>query len=149
MMANSIKVAIVEDDASWTKLFSAELETEESLTIRTFGTAEDLLADSGFEPQIIVVDYYLNGTVATAMNGMELIRALRVAKPGLPCILLSSKADLTTASRHDDLVECLNSNKAMVPKMLAEGGFFYFMKNSSAPKKMKDLLLKLTRSIEL
>ncbi|MGB0917102.1 MAG: response regulator [Flavobacteriales bacterium] len=148
-MAKSVRIAIVEDDASWLKLLSAELEPESTLSVKKYATAEDLLADAGFEPQIIVIDYYLNGTVATAMNGMELIRALRVAKPGLPCILLSSKADLSTASRHEELVESLTHNREAVPKMLADGGFFYFMKNSSAPKKMKELLLRLTRSIEL
>lgn len=148
-MSKSVNVAIVEDDASWSKILSTELQQEASLSVNTYETAEDLLADSAFEPQVVVVDYYLNGTVATAMNGMELIRALRVAKPGLPCILLSSKADLTTASRHEELVEKLTYQRDMVPQLLADGGFFYFMKNSSAPKKMKDLLVKLTRSIEL
>ena len=148
-MSKSVKVAIVEDDASWTKLLSAELQQETSLLVNTYGTAEDLLADTAFEPQIIVVDYYLNGTVATAMNGMELIRALRVAKPGLPCILLSSKADLTTASKHEELLESLTYDRDKTLRLLADGAFFYFMKNSSAPKKMKTLLLRLTRLIEL
>lgn len=148
-MSKSVNVAIVEDDASWLKLLSVELDTENALKVNTYPTAEDLLADSAFEPQIVVVDYYLNGSVATAMNGMELIRALRVAKPGLPCILLSSKADLTTASKHEELVESLTYNRDKTLQLLADGGFFYFMKNSSAPKKMKDLLIKLTRSIEL
>lgn len=148
-MSKSVNVAVVEDDASWQKVLSTELRSESSLTVNTYETAEDLLADSAFEPQIVVVDYYLNGSVATAMNGMELIRALRVAKPGLPCILLSSKADLTTASKHEQLVENLTYNRDKVTQMLGDGAFFYFMKNSSAPKKMKDLLIKLTRSIEL
>jgi len=139
-MSRIINVAVVEDDASWLKLLTNELGSEPSLSVRTYETAEDLLADESFEPQIIVVDYYLNGSIATAMNGMELIRALRAAKPGLPCILLSSKADLTTASKHEDLVESLTYNREKTLQLLADGAFFYFMKNSHAPKKMKDLL---------
>lgn len=98
-------IFLVDDDA----LFLASLEIDflvhPEYKIRLFATGELCMEQLHTNPDIIVLDYYLDGVEANAMNGMQTLNAIKAQNPGIPVIILSAQDKIEVA------VECMH-NKA-------------------------------------
>ena len=78
-----------------------------------------------------------------------MLKQLRVLYPGLAVIVLSGRADLTSASKTQSLFDALENNPAGVQKLLDEGAFFYVMKDRNAPNKIYEIVDVLVRKVYL
>lgn len=64
--------------------------------IKTFPTGEACLQCAD-QPDVVVLDYYLNSKEKNAANGLDILKELKKRNKSLPVIILSSQKSYTTA----------------------------------------------------
>lgn len=79
-------ILLVDDDAEFAELFSGVLEYTLNLNVLTFLNPLQALTRAVSTP----VDLVVTDTNMPEMNGIELLKALRLAKPSLPVVVLFS-----------------------------------------------------------
>ena len=67
--------------------------------IRSFPTGESCLQSLDEQPDIVVLDYYLNSKEKTAANGIDILKEIKKQNKALPVIMLSSQKSYATASQ--------------------------------------------------
>lgn len=99
MNNEQIKVYLVDDDVLFLELLEIEFNNKTDFTIKTFATGEQCLAGLSLKPDVIVLDYYLNGIDKDAMNGIETLDKIKAINPDIPVIMLSSQDRIDVAVR--------------------------------------------------
>jgi len=92
-----ISIFLVDDDAMYLKLLESELSEKENYAIRAFATGERCLEHLSDKPDIIVLDYFLNGIEKNALNGLETLARIKLTSPQVPVIMLSSQDKIEVA----------------------------------------------------
>ena len=101
-----VKIFLVDDDALYLKVLENDIKNSDDFDIETYSTGEECIANIGNEPDIIVLDYYLDGIDKTAMNGMATLDRIKIEYPKLPVIMLSSQDSIEVA------VDCMHHKAA-------------------------------------
>mgnify|MGYP000898408092 CR=1 FL=1 len=99
-----IKLFLVDDDALYLKLLEIELREHADFEIKTYETGELCVADLTEEPDIIILDYLLDGVDKTAMNGIDTLDKIKAFNPEIPVIMLSAQDKIQVA------VDCMLHN---------------------------------------
>lgn len=94
---NKIKIFLVDDDALYLKSLEIEFLEHADFIIETYPTGELCLKNLSRNPDIIVLDYHLDGIDSTAMNGLETLDKIKAANPDIPVIMLSSQDKIDVA----------------------------------------------------
>jgi len=98
MTANkTITVFLVDDNALYLKTLEATFRSKEYYNIFTFATGELCLEKLSLKPDIIILDYYLNGILKDAINGLETLVKIRLVDPHVPIVILSVENDIEVA----------------------------------------------------
>ena len=99
---NKIKLFLVDDDAVFLKSLEIEFLHYGDFDIETFETGELCLARLDKKPDIIILDYYLDGIITNAMNGIQTLDKIKEFDPLMPVIMLSSqdKIDVAVSCMH-------------------------------------------------
>lgn len=99
---NKIKLFLVDDDAVYLKLMEIEFLQHADFDIETYPTGELCLENLSHNPDIIILDYYLDGVNKDAMNGLETLDKIKALNPGIPVVMLSSqdKIDIAISCMH-------------------------------------------------
>ena len=99
---NKIKIFLVDDDALYLKSLEIEFLQQADFIIETYATGELCIENLTRNPDIIVLDYHLDGIDPTAMNGLETLNKIKAANADIPVILLSSqdKIDIAIKCMH-------------------------------------------------
>lgn len=92
-----IKVFLVDDDALYLKLLEIELLENADFIIETYATGELCIANLSHNPDVIILDYYLDGIEKTAMNGILALDEIKAFNPDIPVIMLSSQDKIEVA----------------------------------------------------
>lgn len=92
-----IKIFLVDDDALYLKLLEIELLEHADFTIETYATGELCVANLSNNPDVIILDYYLDGIDKTAMNGILTLDKIKAFNPEIPVIMLSSQDKIDVA----------------------------------------------------
>ena len=92
-----IKLFLVDDDALYLKLLEIELLVHADFIIETYATGELCIANLSRNPDVIILDYYLDGIDKTAMNGIETLDKIKAFNPDTPVIMLSSQDKIEVA----------------------------------------------------
>ena len=85
------KIFIVDDDEMLTEALQDYLTRKGGHDIKSFQTGEECLKQLSDEPDIIILDYYLNTVHANAANGMEILQSIKKHNPHIHIIMLSSQ----------------------------------------------------------
>ena len=85
------KIFIVDDDIMLTEALSDYLTREVQHQISCFTTGEDCLENINQNPEIIILDYYLNTEKKDAANGMEILKTIKKEHPFVHIIMLSGQ----------------------------------------------------------
>ena len=72
MNHEKIKLFLVDDDAMFLKLLEIEFLYHADFTIETFATGELCMENISHNPDVIILDYHLDGVVKNAMNGIAM-----------------------------------------------------------------------------
>ncbi|MEP7195915.1 MAG: response regulator [Saprospiraceae bacterium] len=94
---NRIKLFLVDDDALFLKLLKIEFLENADFIVETFATGEQCLENIGLEPDIIILDYHLDGITKSALNGLETLDRIKAVKANIPVIILSSQDKIDVA----------------------------------------------------
>jgi CheY-like chemotaxis protein len=92
-------IFVVDDDPMFATLLSDYLDDLGAYQVTTFGTGEDCLARLADQPDAIILDYYLDSTVAGAQNGLEIMQKIHKSYPDLKVIMLSAQEHYGVALR--------------------------------------------------
>lgn len=94
---NKIKIFLVDDDALFLKSLEIEFLQHADFCINTFSTGELCIDNLSMGPDIIILDYHLDGINKTAMNGIETLDKMKALEPEIPVIMLSSQDKIDVA----------------------------------------------------
>lgn len=97
MTTEKIKLFLVDDDALFLKLLEIEFQESADFIIETYATGELCLANLSHYPDVIILDYHLDGIVETAINGIETLDKIKAINPDIPVIMLSSQDKIDVA----------------------------------------------------
>ena len=99
---HKIKLFLVDDDALYLKLLEIDFLQHGDFDIETYPTGEMCLKNLSHNPDVIILDYYLDGVNKNAMNGIETLDKIKAANPNIPVIMLSSqdKIDIAVSCMH-------------------------------------------------
>ncbi len=96
-MKNRIKLFLVDDDIVFLKSLEIEFLQHADFIIETFATGELCLANLSGNPDVIILDYLLDGIDKTAMNGIETLDKIKILNPDIPVVMLSAQDKIDVA----------------------------------------------------
>jgi two-component system, OmpR family, response regulator len=94
---NKIKLFLVDDDVVFLKSLQIDFLQYADFDIETFVTGELCIAHLSNQPDIIILDYLLDGFDKTAMNGIETLDKIKSFDPDIPVIILSAQDKIEVA----------------------------------------------------
>jgi len=97
MVENKIKLFLVDDDAVFLKSLEIEFLQHADFSIETFATGEDCLFALTHKPDVIILDYMLDGVVQNVMNGLEILDKIKAYDPEIPVVMLSAQDKIEVA----------------------------------------------------
>jgi len=99
---NKIRLFLVDDDAVYLKLLEIDFLQHADFSIETFATGELCIENLSHQPDVIILDYLLNGIEKSAMNGIETLDKIKLFNPDIPVVILSSQDKIEVA------VDCMH-----------------------------------------
>lgn len=108
------RILVVEDNAVFQTLILKQLE-HISQEVQVFSTGESFLAELHTAPDLIILDYNLDG----CMNGYDVLKALKKLPFSAPVIFFSTNLELTITSSILKLgvVEYIEKNIFTLPRL--------------------------------
>jgi two-component system, OmpR family, response regulator len=99
---SKIKLFLVDDDTVFLKSLEIEFLQHADFTVRTCSTGEDCMQHISEAPDIIILDYHLDGVNKQAMNGLQTLDEIKHFNRDIPVIMLSSqdKIDVAISCMH-------------------------------------------------
>jgi DNA-binding NtrC family response regulator len=97
MKNEKIKLFLVDDDAVFLKSLEIEFLQHADFIIETFATGELCMKSISHSPDVIILDYHLDGIDKNAMNGMETLDKIKAYNPDIPVVMLSSQDKIDVA----------------------------------------------------
>lgn len=94
---NKIKIFLVDDDALFLKSLEIEFLQHADFTIETYPTGELCIQNLANKPDVIILDYQLDGIQKNAMNGIETLDKIKDFNPDFPVVMLSSQDKIDVA----------------------------------------------------
>lgn len=92
-----IKLFLVDDDALFLKSLEIDFLENADFDIETFATGEICVANLSHNPDVVILDYQLDGIQKGAMNGLETLDKIKAFNPNISVIMLSSQDKIEVA----------------------------------------------------
>lgn len=125
MKTEKLKLFLVDDDALFLKSLEIEFLHQTDFTVETFATGELCLENLSHKPDVIILDYHLNGIEKDAMNGIETLDKIKSINPDIPVVMLSAQDKIDVA------ISCMH-HKAFDYVVKSETAFIRLQKNITA-----------------
>ena len=103
---DKVKLFLVDDDAVSLKLMQIEFLQQTEFEVETYPTGEACVAHLSHNPDLIILDYHLDGIEANAMNGMQTLDKIKAFHQNIPVVMLSSQDKIEVA------VDCMHHKAA-------------------------------------
>jgi len=132
MNNEKIKLFLVDDDAVFLKLLEIEFMEHADFDIETYATGELCIENLSHQPDVIVLDYYLDGIDRDAINGIDTLDQIKAFNPDIPVIMLSSQDKIDVA------INCMH-HKA----------FDYVVKSETAFMRLKKIITTILETQKL
>jgi two-component system OmpR family response regulator len=97
MKNEKIKLFLVDDDAVFLKSLEIEFLQHGDFDIETFATGELCMENISHNPDVIILDYFLDGINKAAMNGMQTLDKIKASNPDISVVMLSSQDKIEVA----------------------------------------------------
>lgn len=88
---------LVDDDLLYLRSLEIDFMEQADITIRSFASGELCIAALHEQPDIIILDYILDGIEKNAMNGIEVLDKIKAFNPQTPVIMLSAQDKIEIA----------------------------------------------------
>jgi DNA-binding NtrC family response regulator len=97
MDAEKIKVFLVDDDAVFLKSLEIQFSRHAAFAVETYSTGECCMENLSHDPDVIILDYHLDGIVGNAMTGMQTLDKIKSFDPDIQVVMLSSQDKIDVA----------------------------------------------------
>ena len=123
MKNEKIKLFLVDDDAMFLKSLQLEFLDNADFVVETYATGELCIKNLAGNPDVIILDYHLDGIDKTAMNGIDTLDKIKTMNPDIPVIMLSSQDKIDVA------IKCMHHR-----------AFDYVVKSETAFMRLKKII---------
>ncbi len=124
-------IYLVDDNPLYLWLLKEKLEQlnarDKDCIFRTFSSGEHCLQALISKPDIIVLDYYLNGVNPQAKNGVEILKIVKSLHPEIEVIILSRQED----------------DASVIHRSLKEKAYSYVFKGGHAEERIYHLIREI------
>ncbi len=131
MNTHKIKIFLVDDDALHLKNLEIDFLSNGDFEIHTFATGELCIKHLNLNPDVIILDYHLDGIDKGAINGLETLDRIKIDHPQMPIIMLSSQDKIEVAvncMKHKAFDYVVKSETAFLRLKKAIDAIFRFQK---------------------
>jgi two-component system, OmpR family, response regulator len=122
MSNGKIKIFLVDDDAVFLKSLEIDFLQSADFEIVSFATGELCIAELGQKPDLVILDYHLDGIDKTAINGLDTLDRIKAIDNEISVIILSSQDKIEVA------VNCMH-HRAFDYVVKSETAFMRLQKN--------------------
>lgn len=112
-----IKIFLVDDDVVILKSLEIEFLEHANFIIQTFTSGEACIYNIASQPDIVILDYHLDGIDKNAMNGIQTLDKIKAFNPDIQVVMLSSQDKIEVAvncMHHDAFDYVVKSETAFV-----------------------------------
>ena len=141
MINKKNKIFLVDDDAVFLKSLEIDFLQQDIYAIETYATGELCLENISNKPDLVVLDYFLDGIDKKAMNGIETLDKIKAINPNIAIIILSSQDKIDVA------INCMH-HKAFDYIVKSETAFVRLKKSISTFLKYKKMESELNWYME-
>ncbi len=127
-----IKVFIVDDDDLFLKSLVIQFKENPIYEVETFATGELCIEAILNNPDLVILDYHLNGIEKKAMNGLKTLDIIKKINSDIPVIIVSAQDKIEVA------VSCIH-HKAFDYVIKSETAFVRLQKIIKAIFKYKKM----------
>jgi len=85
------KLFIVEDDPMFAEMLKDYLKSKPQWEVVYFSNGEDCVKEAYQDPDVVIIDYHLDGLKSGGMNGIETMVRLKKIAPACHCVFLSGQ----------------------------------------------------------
>lgn len=129
---NKLKLFLVDDDAVFLKLLEIEFLEHGNFEIESYATGELCVENLTRKPDVIVLDYYLDGVDRDAINGIDTLDQIKAFNPEIPVIMLSAQDKIDVA------INCMHHQ-----------AFDYVVKSETAFMRLKKIITTIIENNKL
>lgn len=126
MKAEKIKLFLVDDDSLFLKSLELDFVQHSDYTVETFATGELCIKNLSHNPDVIILDYLLDGIDKNAMNGIQTLDKIKAFNPDLQVVMLSSQDKIDVA------INCMHHR-----------AFDYVVKSETAFMRLQKIILTI------
>ena len=119
-------IFIVDDNEMFTQMLSDHLLENPKFKISVFYTGEECINNLFKNPDLVILDYYLNDKSKDAADGLEILSEIKKYNERIQVIMLSSQEHYGVALQ-----------------TIAKGAAQYIMKDNNAFKKIDEFLKEM------
>ncbi|MDR6564291.1 MULTISPECIES: response regulator [unclassified Arcicella] len=94
---NKIRIFLVDDDIVFLKSLEIEFLQLDTFIVETYVTGELCIENLSHKPDIIILDYLLDGIDKNAMNGIQALDEIKTFDAKIPVIMLSQQDRIDVA----------------------------------------------------
>ncbi len=118
---------IIDDDPVQTEMIKDYLSERYIFELKTFENGEEAMPHiEKLKPEIVVLDYHLSANNATAKNGVEILKEIKIKSPSTKVVMFSGQDNINIA---------LDS--------MRNGAYDYIIKGETAFNKMENTVNRL------
>ncbi len=136
-----IKLYLVDDDVLFLRSLEIEFLQHGNFTIETFTSGELCVLSLANDPDIVILDYHLDGTHKDVMNGLETLDKIKAFNPDIPVVMLSAQDKIEVA------VNCMH-HKALDYVVKSETAFLRLQKIITSVFRLRKMEKELTWYME-
>lgn len=129
----TLQVTLIDDDPNMREMlhdfFSGKYK---NCNCESYSTGEEALQKMYAEPNLIVLDYHLDSSDASAMNGLQVLKKVKDKFPNVPVIFLSGQEKAEVAAN-----------------TMKYGAYDYIVKNESAFHRLEIIFNNILGHVEL
>ena len=125
---HKIKLFLVDDDPLFLKSLEIEFLQHADFDIETYPTGELCLASLSRKPDMVILDYHLDGIEKNAITGIETLDRIKAYNTDIPVIMLSSQDKIEVA------VDCMHHKASD-----------YVVKSETAFVRLKKIITSILR----
>ncbi|MDX9919775.1 MAG: response regulator [Paludibacter sp.] len=132
MKNNKVRIFLVDDDAVYLKLLEIQFLELADFEIETYATGELCVENLSHKPDIVILDYLLDGVERDVMNGIETLDKIKAYDPNIQVVMLSAQDKIDVA------VNCMH-----------HAAFDYVVKSETAFMRLQKIIVNIVETKKL
>ncbi len=120
------KIFLVDDDILYLKMLEIDFLKQANFEINSFSSGEDCIKNLYKKPDLIILDYHLDGTNNNALTGIQAIDQIKKIDATIPVVIFSGQDKIEVA------IDCMH-HKA----------YDYVVKSETAFLRLKQIINKI------